>query len=102
LTDSELGVVERHHGNDRVKFAQAGYLLDALANQARMSWSRRVHAERVESQLSQAVNQPAIAAPDIENPGACWLQGSDNRVEVPPPSRIGHTPEPYPYRSRPR
>ena len=61
-----------------------------------MSGSGRVHTERVESELSQAVYQPAIAAPEIENPGACWLQGSDNLVEVLPPSRIGHTPEPYP------
>jgi hypothetical protein len=58
--------------------------------------SGRVHSDRVESELSQAVNQPAIATTDIENPGARWLQGSDNLVEVLPPSRIGHTPEPYP------
>ena len=63
-------MVERHHGDDRVKFAQTCHLLDAFADQARMSRSGRVHSERVESQLSQAVNQPAIATTDIENPGA--------------------------------
>ncbi len=41
-----------------------------------------------------------IATPEIENLGACWLQGSHNQVEVLPPSRISHAPEPYPYRSR--
>jgi len=93
-------VVKRHHGNDRVNFAQICHLLDAFADKARMSWSGRVHSDRVESLLPQAVNQPAIAATDIENPGARWLPGSDNLVEVLPPSRIGHTPEPYPPRSR--
>ena len=61
-----------------------------------MSWSDRVHSDRVESELSQAVDKPAIATTNIENPGARWLQGNDNLVEVLPPSRIGHTPEPYP------
>ena len=83
----KLGVVERHHGNDRVKLARIRHLLDAFPDQARMSWSCRVHSQRVESELSQAVNQPAIATTDIENPGVRWLPGSDDRVEILPPPR---------------
>jgi hypothetical protein len=60
--------VERHDGDDRVKRALAFDLLDRSADQARVSRSSRVRAKRVKAKFAQAANQPAVTAPDIEDP----------------------------------
>jgi hypothetical protein len=92
----KLSVVERHRGNDRVKSAQIRHLVDSLANQTQMTRSGWIQSQRVESELSKAVNEPAIATTDIEDPGARRQPGSDYLVEVLPSPRIGHTPERIP------
>ena len=61
-------MVERHYGDDRIKRAVALDLLDGFADQARVSRSSRVHAKRVKAKFSQAMNQPAVTAPNVEDP----------------------------------
>jgi hypothetical protein len=70
-------------------------MLDRLADQARAGGSGRINADRVETKLHQAIDQAAVTAPDIEDTGACRKCSRDDRVEVPPPPRIGHRQEPY-------
>jgi len=89
-------MVKRHHGDHRVKAAQAWGLLDKPADQAGVNWSAWVNAQRLEAKRRQPADQRAVAASNIEDAGTRGHLGGDHRVEIRPPSRIGHEPEPIP------
>src|ERR1700733_12414114 len=61
-----------------------------------MSGSGRIHAESVKAKFFQAGNQSAVTTPDVKDARACGKRRRDGRVEVLPPPRAGHRPEPYP------
>src|SRR5580704_17754464 len=66
-----------------------------------MSGSGRIHAESVKAKFSQAVNQSAVTTPNVKDARAYGKHRRDGRVEVLPPPRVGHRPEPYPGRILP-
>src|ERR1700722_14158954 len=61
-----------------------------------MSGSGRIHAESVEAKFNQSVNQSAVTTPNVKDARACGKRTRDGRVELLPPLRAGHRPEPYP------
>jgi hypothetical protein len=91
----KLGMMQRHDSGDCVKLTKLLRVLDALLDQAGMRRCGGIRAERGEAKLGQAVNKSAVTASDIEDARARGDRRPEDRVEILPPPRIGHTAETY-------
>lgn len=87
--------MKHHDGDDSIKCAKPSNMLGRFPDQARLSGSGRIDAQRVETKFSQTVNQAAVATPNVEDSRARGKRRRDGRVEVFPPTGVGHRPEPY-------
>lgn len=65
-------------------------MLDPGLDQTRMRGRARIHSEGVKAKLGEPLDQPAIAAADVQDPRPVSDHRRDNPVEVLPPSVRGH------------
>ena len=89
----QLGVVERHDGDDRIEGADALNILGRFPDQVWLNGSARVHAERIEAKFPQTVNQAAVTTANVEDSRARGKGRRDGRVEILPPAGVSHTPK---------
>ena len=86
----ELHVVERHHGADGVEPADRVDVFDTSLNQARVRRRLGVDADGVETPRRQALDEPTVAAADVEHSGARSDGVRDDLVEAAPPAIVAN------------
>ena len=95
-------MVQRHDGGNCVKLTFQLRVLNTHRDQALVRRCGRIHSERVEAKLGQAVNQSAVATSDVQHARTCRDRRRKDSVEVLPPPRSSHTPETYQVAARER
>jgi hypothetical protein len=83
-------MVQRHDGADDVEPADRPELLDPLPDQPRALRRLWIDTDSVEAARRQALDEPAVAAADVEHPGAGGDGIDDDRVEAAPPAIVAH------------
>ncbi len=65
-------------------------MLDAFLDQSRVARGVGVYAEGVVAESAQTVDQPTVAAADVEDARARGQRRGDDHVELSPPSSVRH------------